>query len=549
MSLTILKEKNKIGVITTLVVLLSLAFVQCYKTAHDLSWTVEEDFDRDQSFVQGTLDGNFGKDPSYRNQYLWYNPLVFLIETVAVKITGLPVNIILSRGGIYLNLFAPLAFAFMTLYFFGSKKMLAALAAFLFFTTGNLWGWSSATYSPWLYPVSFMQFIFYLNLVWCYKAFSTQKLFWFFILGVSLGISFLGHTAPTMLIILIMIFIQGERMLITYKEKKYALLKKYFLQGLLTFVLFILTSFPFLLFVIGKYKLHMVNRITFEFTNHFFNWFNFHYLFIENLSITALIALIGFITFYKNFKNVLIRKIIFGWFFISILLFFYATAVPIMRLKYDICLPGFVPSFHFFFYLKAIEAVFFAFGFVTIFEKSFDLIFKLLNKNYSAKSLENISSKSFFVFIIAIVLCYYPVYAKRLDFTTQRKIAVAKANETDKVEVYTWIVKNISPDKVILCNQNLSLFPVLATGRKMVSTNPTFSNPYIDFKERETDRMNMLSYLKSGYPDSSKFLFNKYDVTVLLINNDSIPYYNNLKNQFESIIFQNKTYSLYTHSN
>ncbi|MBL0340676.1 MAG: hypothetical protein IPP71_06990 [Bacteroidetes bacterium] len=154
-----LKGQDKIGVAVVVIVLMTLAFVQCYKTAHDLTWTVEADFDRDQSFVQGTLDGNFGKDPSYRNEYLWYNPLVFLIETAIVKITGLPVNIVLARAGIYLNLFAPLAFAFMTFYFFGSKVMLAALAGFLFFTTGNLWGWSAATYSPWLYPVSFMQFI------------------------------------------------------------------------------------------------------------------------------------------------------------------------------------------------------------------------------------------------------------------------------------------------------------------------------------------------------------------------------------------------------
>ncbi|MBL0340675.1 MAG: hypothetical protein IPP71_06985 [Bacteroidetes bacterium] len=159
-------------------------------------------------------------------------------------------------------------------------------------------------------------------------------------------------------------------------------------------------------------------------------------------------------------------------------------------------------------------------------------------------SLYASSSKVFLFLIVVIVLCSYPIYMKRLDFIKQRSLAVAKANEVDKVEIYKWIVENIAANKVLLCNQELSIFPVLPTGRKMVATRPTFSNPYIDSQERETDRMNMLSFLKSGYPYYSKKLFSKYDVTILLLNNDSIPYYNNLKSQFDSTIFQNKTYSL-----
>ena len=110
--------KGKLMLVATIILLLSMAFVQVYKTAHDLTWTVEEDFDRDQSFVQGTLDGNLGKDPSYKGEYVWYNPLLFLIETALVKITHLPINIILARGGIYLNFLAPLTFTFFCYFFF-----------------------------------------------------------------------------------------------------------------------------------------------------------------------------------------------------------------------------------------------------------------------------------------------------------------------------------------------------------------------------------------------------------------------------------------------
>lgn len=463
-----LKTKHKSFYIATFILLLLIAFFQCYKTAHDLTWTVEEDFDRDQSFVQGTLDGNFGKDPSYRGEFLWYNPLLFLVETAIVKITHLPVNIVLARAGIYLNLLAPLVFAFMCYFLFNFRTALAAATSFIFFSTGNLWGWSAATYSPWLYPVCFMQFIFYLNIVLCYKAFSTQKYFWFLVLGVSLGISFLGHTAPTMLIILIMLFIQLQNIFKAFRQKENLLIKKYFLHGILTFVLFIVTCFPFLFFIIGKYKLHMINRMAFELTQGHFNWFNFHDLFAANLSLSAIVAFIGLIIFYKNFSDILIRKIISGWFYISISLFFYSTAVGVIHAKYNICLPGFVPSFHFFFYLKALQSLFFGYGFAWMFKKTLELILPFFNKNYFSPFSNKFVFISYPLLLLLIVILYLPVYSKRADFVKNRVIAIAKANDKDKVGLYEWIVKNLPPEVVILCPQNLTLFPVLATGRKMV---------------------------------------------------------------------------------
>jgi hypothetical protein len=538
------KRKNKIWYISIFIILILISFIQCYKTAHDLHWTVEEDFDRDMSFVQGTLEGNFGKDPSYRNEFLWYNPLLFLIETSIVKAAGVPVNIVLARAGIYLNLLAPLAFACMVYFLFNIETSLAAAAGFLFFTSGNLLGWSAATYSPWLYPGCFMQFIFYLNIIICYKAFSTQKYSWFFLLGILLGISFLGHTAPTLLIILIMISIQAGNIYKSVQEKNYLLVKKFFFQGSIVFAFFILASFPLLFFIIGKYKLHMVNRITFEYFNYIFIPVNFMVLVKMNLSVTLLVSIAGFFIFLKKQSEGLVRKIILNWLVISVVLFIYSLAVPVIHHKYNILLPGFVPAFHFFFYLKALQSIFFAIGSYHIFRFALKNLVLFFNR-YHAYSFEDaFIFKPFAIFILLISLVYFPVYSNRDDFHSQRKRAIAKANDTGKVEVYQWIVKNIPSDKVILCNPDLSLFPVLATGRKMVSTNATFSNPYLDFTERETDRMDMLSYLKSGKPFSAQVLFKKYDASVLLINNDSIPFYLNLNNQFDSTLFKNKMYSL-----
>jgi len=116
----------------------------------------------------------------------------------------------------------------MILNFFNLTTALAAIVSYLFLATGNLLGWSSATYSPWLYPATFMQFIFYINILLCYKAFLTQKKSWFFFLGISMGISFLGHTAPTVLILLILISIQFGNIIQAIKKKQYKLVNNYF---------------------------------------------------------------------------------------------------------------------------------------------------------------------------------------------------------------------------------------------------------------------------------------------------------------------------------
>ena len=534
--------KNNSLFFATFILLIAIAFIQCYKTTSDLYWAFDPDFDRDIAFVQGTLDGNFGKDPNYIGEYLWYNPLLFSIETVIVKITHLPVNIIVARAGAYLNLLCPIFFFIMMSVLFEIKVALAALLSYLFLASGNILSWGAATYSPWLYPGSSMQFLFYLNIIFCYKAFSTQKYFWFAVLGACIGISFLGHTAPALLTILIMISIQLGNFKRALKEKDFKLLKKYFLQSIIVIVPFIIASSPLLYFIVGKYHLHLVNRVAFEYTDELFVWYNFPKLLIENISIALLISIIGFVWFYKNIHNDFIRKIIFNWFFLSIALYIYSTLIIIIHKLVGISLPGTVPAFHFFFYLKALQSVFFGLGFVLIVDKVIIILSEII---YSSRKIKiSALSNGLFIFLILLItMIYWPVYTHRADFKFLREHAILRANDKEKAEIYHFIVNNITSDKVILCEPEASIFPVMATGRKMVSINSTFSNPYLDFGKRETDRMNMLSFFKTGQPNDAKKLFEKYSVNFILLSNPNYQQNSPINNK---IIFKNNAYTILT---
>ena len=525
--------------------MLSMAFYQCYKTTHDLHWAPDPDFDRDIAFVRGTLDGNFGKDPNYKGEYLWYNPLLFSIETAIVKISSLPPNVVAVRAGAYLNLLAPVTFFIMAISLFGFEIALASLLSFLFLASGNILGWASATYSPRLYPVCFTQFIFYINIALCYKAFYTQKYFWFILLGASVGISFLGHAGPALLVILMMFSIQLQNILHSIRGKNYLLLKKYILQGVWASVSFIIAAMPLIYYVVGKYHLHIINRAPAEYTEGIFYLSNFKEMIKENLSVSFIISMIGFIWFYKNFQNKLMRKIIFSWLFVCIIMYAYSTLVALLEDKFHIHLPGTVPSFHYFFYLKALQSVFFGIGFIFLISQALNRI-----KNFNMKENNAVANRYYSnYFLVAIVLVctfiYFPFYKNRADFTMFRQYALEKENQKDNIEVYNYILDNIPADKVILCEKDPSIFPVMATARKMVSIAYTFSSPYLDFDKRESDRNNMLLFLKTGEPGEVKKLFYDYDVSYALISEKELSEYKMLPPMLGQAILKNNTFRLF----
>lgn len=538
-------QKNRLAFITAMVIMLLIAFVQCYKTTHDLRWAADPDFDRDIAFAQGTLDGHFGEDPNYAGEYLWYNPLLFTVETIIVKITGLPIHDVVTRAGTYLNLLGPIAFVCMLVFLFDFRIAVASLLSYLFLATGNIYGWGAATYSPWLYPVSFMQFIFYLNIILCYQALSKQTFFWFCFLGVGIGVSFLGHTAPTVLIILILIYVQGGYMITSAKKKNYLLTGKYFIRGIAAFTFFVIAAYPLLYYVLVKYHLRIINRATFEYAEGIFVWNNFLGMVKANISISFLVAAAGFVWFYRNFHQRLIRKIIFAWLSIAVLMYIYSTLVAGLHSKFNFNLPGTVPSFHYFFYLKALQSVFFGFGFIALLKPVV-----MRANNFIKNRTPRTNTKDYInhFYIVAILLCiffYFPFYKNREDFVSLRQQAIVKQNDKNKMEVYHYIMQNIPSDKVILCEKDPSLFPVMATARKMVSIAFTFSNPYLDFNKRENDRNNMLLFLATGQPEQSKSLFAAYNVNFVLLSTDELKNYKAIPATLGEVVFKNDGYSIF----
>src|SRR5207237_3786196 len=111
--------------------------------------------------------------------------------------------LVVTQAGAYLNLLAPLAFYILVTYFFDRSIALAAATAFLFVPIGDAPSWAAATYSPWIFSQNLAQGFFYLALVTHGKAIDSKQCRWHVIVGVLLGITFLGHTAPAVILVMI----------------------------------------------------------------------------------------------------------------------------------------------------------------------------------------------------------------------------------------------------------------------------------------------------------------------------------------------------------
>ena len=96
------------------VLILGLALLYSGKQIiKDLEWPYDLDSYRDMAQVQTILDGDYGKDPYYLNEHVWYTPGCHFIIGGICLLMDKPVPVVIGKIGAYLNLLVPLVFYLM----------------------------------------------------------------------------------------------------------------------------------------------------------------------------------------------------------------------------------------------------------------------------------------------------------------------------------------------------------------------------------------------------------------------------------------------------
>lgn len=488
-------------------VIIGTAFVIGLNTTKSLEWPEDSDQYRDIASAQTIADGDLTADNTYAGKKLWYNPLVPALIASLNKITGIPIPTLYTRSGTYLNLLAPITFAILVWVLFRRRTAIIATIAFLFLINAHLSSLTLATYSPWLFPVTFMQSFFYLLITLFFYIQKTYKgIRSYFLLGALTGITFLGHLAPTLLFT----FIVTVMLSLDFKSTRSREIIKNFGAFAFTAILFALPLIYFLVFV---YRLQIVNYAP----STWLGDFNPSKLIAENLNLPLLIAAVGFISLYRDKISHLTKRIMTLWILGGSVFLIYSLVVTYLARKQIIFLPAFVPWFHFYFYLKAAETVLFGYGFMKLFELLFALCKRVFN---SPKFLEFDFEP--IVLVTAVTVMLFPLYLNRIDFIPARKYAIERGKKSEELAAYQWIRKHTKKNDVFLATDYHSLFVINPAGRKTVCTKKEFSNPFVDFRKRDADRNHMFQYLRENHPSEFQNLAEGYSLDYVISSDQAV---------------------------
>jgi len=545
------QDKRAIALLSVLMFLFMfvLAVFPGMEAVRGLTWGASVDFHRDASFVRAVVEGHYGEDPTYLGGALWYTPMVGWMEALVVWVSGLSVDQVIVQMGAYTNLLAPIAFFIMVWYFFGPVRAVVCSAVFLFFIIRQEPGWAVPTYSPRLIPVSFCQWFLYIELILIDRAFRTTRIVPSVIAGVGAGITFLAHAAPALISVLIIFLFTMAEVVRAFRRKDRASAWPRFRASLAAGAAFIICSLPLTWIVVGQYGMHVVNRSYFLYNYYALTLREGEILLYHNLAVINVIALVGLWLLFKRRiadttgRMQMGRWLVLMWFVISVVLMVYSYIVSILDSQFQIHLPGILPPFHFYFYAKAAWIVFAGLAAW----QGLAWIYKRARPFVAGVELSAQRTPVVILFAVIAIACTlnYPSYATRRDVFAVRNRNLAFMERTNNGEACVRINAMLPWDAVILCDVELSIWPLLPSARKVVATTPTMGNPYLDQSYRDRDRDTLLMGMKEPRM-STPLLLDQYRTTHLLVRPADLPAMKEAARWFPTEVFRDEEYVLLT---
>lgn len=494
------------------IVLLLAAFLFARRTTDDLKWPHEHDLYRDVAAAQSILDEGFGRDPYYRGERVWYNPLTSLAMAAAHQMTRVPLPEVAVRGGVYLNLLGPVAFFLMVWVLLDAWTAVLALGGFLFCIGGSFPSWAAATYSPWLYPVNFAQAFFYLLIIRLAALRRTPlSVGWALGAGGLLGLAFLAHTAPTLLFGCIFAWVVSRPLL---REGRVAWSELRGLMGPAVAMVgaFLAITWPYTSTLVGHYGLRIINDVPNGYVADFLGYRKIPLMIARHLDLPVLIGWCGLFLLWRNRAAVdpAARRILLPWLLVSAGGLFYGYVVA-GAAKVGLSLPIVIPSYHCLFYFKAALSILFAVGLVALARGA---ITRFAAEPVAA--IERWSRPVTLLLLLAIIAWSWPAHRSRYDHVQARAEALGHGEERDRIAVYDWFRAHGRPVDVVLASDDMGLFAVAPAGAKVVVVNPYFSNPYVDWAVRVEARDRMFELLARGKGEDFTRLADAWQVTYVV---------------------------------
>ncbi len=483
------------------------------RTTSGLAWPHDDDLYRDIAQAQTMADGGWLADPFYRGEGTWYNPLGPAVIALASRWAGIPAHEASMRLGPWLGLAAPLAFGAVAASLIGRWGAVAALVAFVFVTPGRLPALLCATYSPWAFGAQVAQGPFYLGLLAVAVAVRRPALWRFALAGALLGLTFLAHTAPALLLGAV-----GCTVTMTGPGVWPALRPRLTRLAVLLAAALAVAS-PFLWSIAVRYRLRVVNPAPGSWV-----WRGTGVESLGSILAAALdrpvvlgLTLLGLAAVVARRGPCATprasRRIVVAWLLWDVSLLAYGLGKPALE---GMGLPvlSLAPAFHFWLHLGAIVSLLVGCGVAWLGD--------LLASTRAAEPARRARRGAVATVALCLVLALasYATWHERGDFTEARLVAEFHSGRADRIAAHRWVRDHTMPDDVFLAEHDLGLRVVATAGRKLVAMDRNFSNPFVPWEPRAAAAERMLSLLGPAGHEAFHPLAVAYRVSYLIVERE-----------------------------
>ena len=488
--------------------------------ARNLHWPDDSDFFRDIAQARSFAGGNLLADPLYLGETTWYNPLVPGIVAGLSRITGTAIPTLYARAGAWLNMLGPVLLALLLARLFDPPAGLVALAVYLY---GAPWGGGASTplYSAFLYSSFFAPALFFLTLL-VFAAFPEGKRRRYVLTGLLLGLTFLAHTAP-FLILCVIFCIEALRE--ARRDWRGASIRYGLLFGAAA-----LAATPFLVSIIGHYHLTVRNPVPMQWNSRYVRWAALKQI-PDGYTIAAGVALLALLVRGPRLG----RRIVGGWLAACVAFVAYTFAAA----EYE--WPPVVPRHHPVLYLRILQPVLLGYGAC--------LLWSIVRERagrprwLTAATVEP-AKWAATVGAASMVLLWALPGCIRQAGDPPRTGLVSDSFLQSGMDAYRWM-RSLRSDDVVLATDDRALITVGPTGAKTVAVDAIYGSLYVDAGPRHRARDDMFAALRRGDEPAFEALADEYAVTHVLWIMEDGPCFDNTPFRNLTVEFDNGKTRIY----
>jgi hypothetical protein len=465
--------------------LVLIAFARGWQMVEGLDWPFDPDQFRNIANAVTFKDGGVLSDAHYSGVTAWYSPLTSALFGLGSLITSIPVNRLEVQGGAVLNLVTPVALCWTTARWFGRRAALLTLVGYLSVIGQGYPSWAIASYAPWTFVNIYAAGLFLLALAAVPGAVNRGSIRDAVVLGIATGVVILAHPAVAVLLAAV---VAVQFAAAGWRASRPAL-GRLARSAAIALATALVVSAPFWLPIMIRYRWHVANHAPGtatwpELSGH--NIWKFLSGFVWRWPIVVIaIGLPLWIVhrwrqrtrrpgpLHVDGTSILITWTVLS--FLGLLMEVYrdGTPVPIPE----------TPSYHYLFALSVALCIWFGVALDALVHTGLGR----LDQRWGALAVAAV--------VVVISVFTVPDWRNRPDLVESRAAAQRTQSQFQGFGVVDWIRANTRRGDVFV---NIGsgdgswmwewvLLPGLA-GRKSINmTLPWFSNPFVDYDERQDD--------------------------------------------------------------